>query len=254
MKKARAILVSGLLAGASATAASASPPPVTNFTWSNICVASSLTTCASIQVSFNSFLNTVTMNIWNLGTGASLNQILTQIGLTNSVNIVPTSSTVSGMTGFAAGSSTSPWSLFNDQHPSGGGAITLDFLGATGASGGGNPSSSSNNGIVNSCSSLASGPTADKYWVSQCGGGTAVSFTFGVASTAGWDLAQSQVYFKAQNGPTNPAGGTSWECLTGSTGGTSCSSTVTPEPATLLLITTGLGLVVVPVLRRRRRV
>jgi len=246
MRLTRAVLLAGALVTASTTRAAASPPPVTDYTWNNICVASSLTTCASIRVFFNTTSNMVTMKIWNLGTGASLNQILTQIGLTNNVNIVPTGSAVSTMTGYAAGSHTSLWSLFNNQHPSGGGSITLDFLGATGTSGGGNPSSSSNNGIVNSCSTLAS---SNKYWVSQCGGGTAVSFDFGVTSTTGWDLAQSEVYFKAQNGPN----GNSFECLTGSTGSTACGTTVTPEPVTLLLLATGLSLVALPVARRRRR-
>ncbi len=246
MRLTRAVLLAGALVAASSTRASASPPPLSDYTWNNICVASSLTTCASIRVFFNTTTNLVTMKIWNLGTGASLNQILTQIGLTNNVNIVPTGSTVSSMTGYAAGSNTSLWALFNNQHPNGGGNITLDFLGATGANGGGGPSSSSNNGIVNSCSALAS---SDKYWVSQCGGGMAVSFDFGVSSTTGWDLAQSQVYFKAQNGPS----GNSVECFTGSTGDTACNPTTAPEPATLLLLGTGLSLAALPAARRRRR-
>ncbi len=243
MKKLRALLVLTLLTGAGATASSATNGP-TSQTWSNVCVSSSLSTCASVQVSFNSLANVVSMSIWNLGTGLSLNQILTQIGLLNNVNIVPVGSTVSGMTGYINGPS--PWALFNNQQPNGGGQITLDFLAATASNRAGNPVSTSNNGIVNSCSALAG---SGKYWVSQCGGGTGVSFSFSVVSTSGWDLSQSQLYYKVQNGPN----GNSFECLTGSSGGTACGTTTTPEPVTLTLLATGLGGVALPALRRRRR-
>lgn len=241
MRKLRALIIVSLLTGVAATGASATNP---SRTWSNFCVSSSLSTCASVQVSFNSVTNLVSMSIWNLGTGLSLNQILTQIGLINNVNIVPIGSTVSGMTGYINGPA--PWALFNNQQPNGGGQITLDFLAATGSNKAGNPVSTSNNGIVSSCSSLAS---SGKYWVSQCGGGTAVSFNFSVASTTGWNLSQSQLYYKVQNGPN----GNSFECLTGSTGSTACGATTTPEPVTLTLLATGLGGVALPALRRRRK-
>lgn len=243
MKKAGAFVVVALLTGVAATGASATNTP-SNHTWNNVCVSSSLSTCASVQVSFNSLTNLVTMSIWNLGTGLSLNQILTQIGLLNNVNIVPIGSTVSGMTGYVNGPK--PWALFNNQQPNGGGQITLDFLAATATNKAGNPVSTSNNGIVNSCSSLAS---TGKYWVSQCGGGIGVSFSFSVASTTGWNLNQSQLYYKVQNGPN----GNSFECLTGSTGSTACGATTTPEPVTLGLLATGLGGMALPALRRRRR-
>ncbi len=242
MKKSTFIALA-VLTGLGATGVSATNGP-TSQTWNNVCVSSSLSTCASISVSYNSVTNLVTMSIWNLGTGLSLNQILTQIGLINNVNIVPVGSTVSGMTGYINGPS--PWALFNNQQPNGGGQITLDFLSATGSNPAGNPVSTANNGIVNSCSSLAG---TGKYWVSQCGGGTAVSFSFGVTSTTGWNLGQSQLYYKVQNGPN----GNSFECLTGSTGPTACGATTTPEPVTLTLLATGLGGVALPALRRRRK-
>ncbi len=243
MKKSRAFVVAALLAGVAATGASATNGP-TSQTWSNVCVSSSLSTCSSVQVSYNSLTNLVTMSIWNLGTGLSLNQILTQIGLLNNVNIVPLGSTVSGMTGYSNGPA--PWALFNNQQPNGGGQITLDFLAATGSNNAGNPVSTSNNGIVNSCSALAA---TGKYWVSQCGGTKGVSFSFSVASTTGWNLNQSQLYYKVQNGPN----GNSFECLTGSTGATACGTTTPPEPMTLGLLATGLGGVALPAMRRRRR-
>ncbi len=244
MKTLRTAVVVSLLAGAGATGASAQTQ-----TWNNVCIASSLTTCASVQVAYNAVTSLVTMSIWNLGTGASLNEVLTQIGLITNVALVPVGSTVTGMTGYVTGPN--PWSLFATQHPSGGGSITLDFLSATGATPSGNPSSSVNNGIINSCNPLVS---SGSYWASQCVtpgvvNPVAVSFSFGVTNASGFDPAQSQLYYKAQAGPN----GNSFECLTGSTGSTACGSTVTPEPMSLVLLATGLGGLALPVLRRRRR-
>ncbi len=242
MRRMHRIVLAAALVGASATGASAANGP-TDYTWNDVCVASSLSTCASVEVGYVASTGVVTMKIWNLGTGASLNQILTQLGLMNNVNVVPLGSSVTGMTGFINGPA--PWSLYNNQQPSGGGRITLDFLAASGSNRN-RQTSTSNNGIVNSCSTLAS---SGKYWVSQCGGGTAVSFSFSASGLAGWDLTLSRLYYKVQNGPN----GNSFECLTGSTGSTACGGTTTPEPVTLALLATGLSGVALPTLRRRRR-
>lgn len=211
-------------------------------TW-NVCGGNAFNTCASVQVTVTD-AGHVTMRVWNLsgnGNGSYANTVFTGIGFEN----VGTASAVASsltMTGPARGSDTpSTWQVTNDKQI--GGGVNLDMVTTANSSG------SVDNSIASGCAdpSLLPGGS-NQLWMNPCstpGASDAgwVIIQFDITGT--WNLGQSYMLVKGQNGPN----GASTECITGGTGA-NCG--VVPEPITLALLGTGLFGIGGVALRRRK--
>ncbi len=232
-----------------------------------VCGGDTFATCASVTVSISGS-NLVTMTVMNLsGTyGTYAATVFTSIGLYNipsSVCLVsggvcatsPVQTAMSGPTRASNPGTPSAWYAQNNKQT--GGGIQLDL----GAQSGQN-SSTVDNGLAGNCD-LANLPGgSNNLWMNPvnppCGttgvanpgtNGGFVVFSFSVNQP--WDLTNTQLLVKGQNGPN----GQSTQCFTGtSPNGQPANCFTVPEPVTVSLFATGLlGMGGVGMLRRRRR-
>lgn len=214
--------------------------------FSNLCLAASIRTCASIQVftTANGSNTDVVLRVRNLQGTATLGGAFDNTGgsLITRLGIVapPIGATVGGLSILTSGAVTnvnnaeSYWQLRNPGAL--GGMIELDASITPG----------SVNGGIRGCNPSAAGGITS--WFDTCGVGW-VEFHF---TTAGlWSASQAEVAFLSQHWAVNGGGA---ECDTDpTTSGRHECAIVTPEPMTVLLLGSGLaGMGGVGLLRRRR--
>lgn len=233
----RGTLIAGLAAFLVASAAHAQ-----QFRSWAVCGGNAFNTCAAVEVSIDA-ANNVTVRVFNLaGLTADPQAIFTAIGFENvgTAEAVLGSLTMSGPV--RPGDTPSPWDLSNDKQV--GGGVILDLVGSTGGI---------DDGIANACATNLPNGSQD-FWQNPCVSDFPASAAAGWITiefdiTGEWDLANTYLLVKAQNG--GPDGNLSTECITG---GANQNCSVVPEPLTMTLLGTGLaGLGGAGFIRRRRK-
>lgn len=210
----------------------------------NVCGGNEFNTCASVALFVSG--SSVTVRVWNLSGfyGSYANTVFTGVGFDNIGGVSAVSGSLAMSGPVRASNTPGAWALGNDQQV--GGGIKLDVVPTT--------STGVNNAIASACADPGSLPGgSNQLYMNPCAlpsGGTDpgyITLTFNVTGT--WDVANTVLLIKGQNGPN----GASTECVTGGDQ-MNCVPTAVPEPLSIALIGTGLaGMGGAGLLRRRRK-